>query len=324
MSPAPIVSFVVPVKNDAKRLERCLESIRAADSATGAVEIIVADNGSVDRSVEVARDAGAIVLELPGVRLGELRNRGAAAASGDILAFVDADHEIARQWVSAAIEALRRADVAAVGAPYDPPTPATWVQRLYDRLRRHSEGQTRVAWLGSGNMAVRRLAFESVGGFDTTLETCEDVDLCRKLTAAGHGILADSRLRNIHYGDPRTLGHVFYGELWRGRDNVRVSLRAPRDWRTLLSAAIPAVVLVSLATSVVGLVTGTRTGLGLAALATFGLIGLLTTRAALMARGLLSRDLPGAFAVAAAYEFGRAFALTARVTHARRRAGATA
>ena len=44
----------------------------------------------------------------------------------------------------------------------------------------------RVTWLGSGNMAVRRSAFEEVGGFDTTLETCEDVDLCRKLRARGY------------------------------------------------------------------------------------------------------------------------------------------
>lgn len=324
MTGEPVISFIVPVKNDAKRLAHCLESIRAAEAADGAVEIVVADNGSTDESVAVARAAGAVVLELPGIRLGALRNYGAAAACARIVAFVDADNEIVPGWIAAAIDGLTAPDVDAVGAPYYPPSPGTWVQRLYDRLRRHPEGQTRVTWLSSGNMAIRRSAFETAGGFDTTLETCEDVDLCRKLLAAGHGILADSRLRNIHYGDPRTLGHVFFGELWRGRDNVRVSLRAPRDWRTLVSAAIPAVVLVCLATTVAGVLTGTRSGLGLAALASFGLAGLLTTRAALMARGVLSRDLPGALAVATAYELGRAFALTARVTHARRRAGATA
>lgn len=81
------VSFIIPVKDDVTRLRSCLDRIIAGTPADTSVEIVVADNGSTDDSADVARGAGAIVLALPGLRLGDLRNRAAAAARGDVLAF---------------------------------------------------------------------------------------------------------------------------------------------------------------------------------------------------------------------------------------------
>ena len=319
------VSFIVPVRDDAARLERCLRTIVAGTPKGADVEIVVADNGSVDRSVDVARMADATVLELPGIRLGELRNKAASVARGDILAFVDADHEIVPEWIAAAIDALEPAGHAAVGAPCRPPSPGTWVQRFYDRLRRHPARQEQVEWLGSGNMAVRRSAFEEVGGFDTSLETCEDVDLCRKLRARGYVLLADHRLGNVHHGDPQTLRQLFFGELWRGRDNVRVSLRRPWSGRTLASAAIPVVSLLAIAAAVVGVLLGSAVGFALSAVAVTGLAALIVLRAAVMRPAPAAVDeWSRAVAVAAAYEAGRAFALAGRFGHRRRRQSATA
>src|SRR4029453_7387341 len=100
----------------------------------------------------------------PGVGLGALRNAAVAAAGGEVLAFVDADHEIGAEWIDAALETFANPKGGAVGAAGRPPTPGTWVQRTYDRLRRHGAGQREVDWLGPGNMAVRRKAFEVAGG----------------------------------------------------------------------------------------------------------------------------------------------------------------
>src|SRR5687767_319818 len=72
----PTLSFVIPVRNDATRLASCLQSIAdAARSAAIPVEMIVVDNGSRDRSAEVARAAGATVVEDPVSSVAELRNR---------------------------------------------------------------------------------------------------------------------------------------------------------------------------------------------------------------------------------------------------------
>jgi hypothetical protein len=318
------VSFVIPVRNDAVRLGRCLDTILAGVPSNSRVEIVVADNGSTDNSVAVARASGATVLNLPGLRLGALRNLAAAEATGDVLAFVDADHEIVPAWIPSAIEAFEDPAVAAVGAPCHPPTPATWVQRLYDHLRRHPADREPVDWLGSGNMAVRRSAFDEVGGFDTTLETCEDVDLCRKLRGRGYTLTADRRMRNIHYGDPRTLGQVFFGELWRGRDNIRVSLRPPWTSRTLASAAVPVANLAAAGLALTGLLLGPWIGPWLAASAVAYLVLMIGLRASAMTRHARLADWPKACAVAVVYEAGRALALTGRFGYRRRRRAALA
>ncbi|MGH7855711.1 MAG: glycosyltransferase, partial [Candidatus Binatia bacterium] len=125
------LSFVVPVRNDAEGLRRCLASLSKSDFPRERMETIVADNGSVDDSQGVAREMGAIVLELPGKRVAGLRNEGATRATGEILAFVDADQEIDPMWARCALEALEEPGVAAAGAPYSPPPAPTWVQRIY-------------------------------------------------------------------------------------------------------------------------------------------------------------------------------------------------
>src|SRR3954471_429281 len=93
----PRISFVVPVRNDAEGLRRCLASIRAQ----GDVEIVVVDNGSSDGSVDVARTFGAKVIELPGAPVSTLRNRGVATSGGDFIAFVDADMQLGAGWLQA-------------------------------------------------------------------------------------------------------------------------------------------------------------------------------------------------------------------------------
>src|SRR5258706_9361544 len=91
-------------------------------------EVIVIDNGSVDGSAGCGRAQGAIVMNGEG-RVACLRNGAAKWARGTILAFIDADHEIAPEWVAAALEHFGDEAVGAVGAPYHPPDDANWVQR---------------------------------------------------------------------------------------------------------------------------------------------------------------------------------------------------
>jgi glycosyltransferase involved in cell wall biosynthesis len=140
---APRVSFVIPVRDDARRLKRCLTTIRANRYPPDRVEIVVVDNGSLDDSCQVAKQAGANVLVLPGLSVSQLRNRGTEAASGDILAFVDADHEIVPEWLESAAQTMAGPNVVAAGSLYQAPGDSTWVQRAYNLLRRRSPGLSR-------------------------------------------------------------------------------------------------------------------------------------------------------------------------------------
>jgi hypothetical protein len=322
MERLPLVSFVVPVRNDAGHLRACLASIAADAAAAGRFEILVADNGSTDASRDVARAAGALVFEWPGLTVAEMRNRAAQEARGAVLAFVDADHEIARGWTRGAIDALQKPGVVAAGAPYDAPRDGTWVQRLYNTLRDHSEGTSDVEWIAGGNLAVWREAFLTVGGFDTSLVTCEDVDLCQRLRGKGGRLLQDARMRTTHFGDPATLEALFFGELWRGRDNLRAGFRTPVTLRGLPSLVIPVADLALMVAGAAGMLGAAYGGFTIAALSLGAIAALAALRAIVMASRLPSlsfADAAGAFAVALTYDVARALAPLWGAPHAARR-----
>lgn len=318
------VSFVIPVRNDAGRLARCLASIRRNVTIASDVEIVVADNGSVDDSRTVAAGSGARVLELPDLRVSAMRNRAAATASGALLAFVDADHELAPGWLDGAVEVMGDPTVGAAGALYTPPPDGTWVQQMYSALRGRTKEQSEARWLGSGNLVVRREAFTAVAGFDESLEACEDVDLCQRLRAAGWKLLADPRMDSVHLGDPPTLAAVFRAERWRGRNNLAVTLRGPLSARDIPGLVLPVLQLGLILGGVTGLVVWPFSGrwafgLALACVAMLAALPLLRT-ARMALSGHLRRpvDLGRAYLVAAVYELARALALITRASHHRR------
>ena len=322
-SEPPTVSFIVPVRNDEIRLRKCLQSLQANRPFGLDPEIIVVDNGSSDASAAVARAAGARVLHCPGLRVSELRNRGAAAATGQILAFVDADHEIATDWAKHAIEALGATSVGAVGAAYRAPVNGTWVQKTYDLLRRHHREIRDVEWLASGNMAIRRGSFAQVGGFDETLETCEDVDLSWRLRTAGMRIVHDPGLRSTHLGDPASLAEVFRGELWRGRDNIRASIRGFVGLRDLVSTAVPVIQLILMILALVGTATVSAPGFWAASIGIVGFLCVTSARAFRMldqSEQVTARLCGQALMVAAVYDLARALSLIRPADHAQRRA----
>jgi len=318
------ISFVVPVRNGADHLPRCLASIRAA-CLDVSCEVIVVDNGSTDGSSELAGQAGAQVIALSGGRVGAVRNAGARAARAEVLAFVDVDHEIDPGWVRACRNVLQDPTVGAAGSLCSAPQPSTWVQHLYDLLRSRSAKRVDVPWLGAGNLAVRRDIFLRLGGFDETLEACEDVALCERIVRDGWRIVSDPGMASVHHGDPRTLKALLLGEMWRGQDNLRVSLRG--SWRARVGALVPlATLIVTAALPVTALAWP---WLGPAPWVTaVGCLGLIALRRAIemIARGRVWAPALWAqsFIVALTFEVARGLALVGAVTHATRvRVGST-
>ena len=319
----PLVSVIVPVRDGARWLPGLIDSIRANTYPADRIELVVADHRSTDGSADIAARAGAVVVAVTEGPVGHVRNQAVRRSSGEILAFIDADHSIASCWLSSAVETLSTPGVGAAGALCHPPRDGGWVQRTYDGLRSRPDGSVDVEWLGSGNMAVWRRVFDQIGGFDASLEACEDVDLCRRLRTSGYRLVSDSRLRNEHHGDPATLGAVLRGELWRGRDNLRVGLRGGGTWRALPGLLMPVAGLLLLGWLALGplflLMTGRPV---LAAAPAVGLLALWGLRAGVMSarRGWVSPvDWLRAAAVAAAYETGRSLALVAGWSHGVRR-----
>jgi glycosyltransferase involved in cell wall biosynthesis len=181
-----VISVVLPARNAAAVIEGQLAAL-CAQSYEGDWEVVVADNGSSDNTAEVARSwAGRLprlrVVPALGARgPGAARNEGALSAGGELLAFCDADDRVATGWLRACSEALKDADVVAgaidITTLSNPPE---------DPVRYFDAGMFDFLPAGLGaNLAVRRGAFLSLGGFDETMRVGEDIDFCWRAQLAG-------------------------------------------------------------------------------------------------------------------------------------------
>jgi len=224
------ISVIIPAFNEQLVIGRCLASLVESKLPKAAFEVILVDNGSIDRTLEVVRsfqsDLHLTILTQPGVHISALRNRGAAAARSDILAFLDADCIAPADWLSNATGVLSDADAGVVGAPYEIPHDASWVGRVWyqDRL---AEKVGNVSYIPGGDLLIRREHFLRLGGFDESIQTNEDFEFCQRAIAAGLPIESYPQLRVVHLGTPRTVGHFYRKHRWHGTHAITVFFRDP-------------------------------------------------------------------------------------------------
>ena len=217
----PMVSVIIPVKNEAKRIVACLESILSINYPKERYEIILVDNGSTDETGQVGKSYGAKVFVHPELTISGLRNVGASAALGSLLGFIDADVIISKDWLTSAINCLNRSpDTGCVGCYPFPPEQNGWVTKSWWFLQipKSFKSEEEVNWLPSMNIVVKKEAYELVKGFNPDLVTCEDVDFCYRL-GAKYKIVYCKEMEAIHYGEPKSLRELFKKERWRGTSN---------------------------------------------------------------------------------------------------------
>src|SRR5262245_57886640 len=104
-----VISFIIPAHNEEEFIGRTLTAIHTAARAVDEpYEVIVANDGSTDRTGEIAQANGARVVNVNYRQISATRNAGARAASGDRFIFVDADTMVTERVVRAAVNSLRR------------------------------------------------------------------------------------------------------------------------------------------------------------------------------------------------------------------------
>jgi len=182
---APRISLVVPAHNEQELLPRLLDSVDEARASwsrgAAALEVVVADNASSDRTAEVARQRGCRVVRVEKRSIAAARNGGAAVARGDFLAFTDADGRIHRDTFDAIDRAMSSGRFVAgatgvrmerwslgIGLTYLLALPVLWLTRF-----------------DTGVVFCARDDFEAIGGYDETFRYGEDLALLVALRRRG-------------------------------------------------------------------------------------------------------------------------------------------
>jgi len=197
------ISVIVPVYNNPQDLRECLSALTA--SSCSELEIIVVDDGSTDNTPQVAAEMGVRVLRLTkNSGPSAARNYGVRHSRGDILFFVDADVVVMPKAVSHIQKVFEeQPDVDAVFGSYDVWPRAKGLVSQYRNLLHHfvhQKGNPEASTFWAGCGAVRRSAFEEIGGFDEERfpRYIEDIELGYRLRRAHHRILLDKGLYGTH------------------------------------------------------------------------------------------------------------------------------
>lgn len=176
------VSIIVPAFNEERLLGESLAQIKSAASAFTrhgwATELIVCDNNSNDRTAEIARAAGALVVFEPVNQIARARNRGAAAATGDWLVFVDADSRPSAGLLGEVAEEIQSGRCLAGGATVRMDE-KYWPAEFFTGLWNFSSRMGR--WLAGSFIFVDAAAFEELGGFNNKMFAAEELDLSKRL-----------------------------------------------------------------------------------------------------------------------------------------------
>jgi len=245
----PRVSVVVCAYDAAATIDECLTSL---DTLTYPdYEVIVVNDGSRDATGEIAkRHARARVLDVPNGGLSSARNVGLAAATGEIVAYTDADVRVDRDWLTYLVQPFLRSDVVGVGGPNVVPADDSWKAQCVARAPGgpvHVMLDDRVAEHVPGcNMAFRRDALLSVDGFNPVyVRAGDDVDICWRLQARKQeiGFAPAALVWHRHRASVRSYWRqqVGYGEAetWLDAHHPEKSLRGHLVWSGRIYSPLP-------------------------------------------------------------------------------------
>lgn len=200
----PRYSVVIPHRDDLRGLDRTLSALAIHETACS-FEVIVVDNGTIETGVAAQQvadrgDLAVRVVSEPVLGAGPARNRGAACARGDYLAFLDCDCVPLPGWLDNLDRALRDADVVGgvvhvriVGEARSA-NAAQWFDTLFGFQSESAFAATGL--LLSGNLSMPRAIFGDVGGFRTGIS--EDREWCTRARHQGRRLALSRDAQVVH------------------------------------------------------------------------------------------------------------------------------
>ena len=235
----PLLSIIIPTHNSESIIKRCLDSLTSQSIPREQFEIIVVDDGSNDKTVDIAKECGAdkVIVTDPCFQ-GKARNIGAGTAKGEILAFIDSDCAAKENW----LETMKREikSIKAIGGPVlngNVHSLVAWAEYLmefcgWDEYRKRSV----VPFVPGCNQVCTKDVFLSVGGFSEN-RLSEDVLFGHSLQKAGIELLFVPELQVLHFCRTKLNRYLANMKLL-GKYSTRTSEHVPSIYRKISTRRI--------------------------------------------------------------------------------------
>jgi succinoglycan biosynthesis protein ExoA len=240
----PLVSVLVPMRNEERFIGACLRSLAAQDYPHHRFEVLVIDGESTDYSPEIAQrfaadtDIDVRLLDNPALKTAPALNIGLDAARGEVIVRVDAHAEVAPDFLSQSVAALRETEADAVGGP---------IESVAEGFVGEAIALAMSSPFGVGNAAFRysqepqytdtvafaayrRDVFERIGGFAEDIDFGEDDEFNYRLGEAGGKIFLTPKIHSL-YHSRSSLPELFRQYRAYGRAKVKVLRRHPAQGR---------------------------------------------------------------------------------------------
>jgi glycosyltransferase involved in cell wall biosynthesis len=186
------ISVIIPARNEESFIGGCLESVLiAAENFAGDVEVIVCLNRCTDKTEEIARSYGAAVVSEEGKNMARIRNRGAEAATGDVIVTIDADSRMSTNMLREIAQKLSTGKYIGGGVMMLPERVSLGILATIVAM----VPLIVIHRVSGGLFWCLREDFEALRGFNESWVSVEDVDFAKRLKA--HGKRVGKRFKTI-------------------------------------------------------------------------------------------------------------------------------
>ena len=237
----PFVSIIVIAFNMKNYISRCLKSLKSIDYPREEYEIIVVDNGSTDGTREVCEGFDIKYVFEKRRNRGHARNVGIEHAKGEIIAFVDADCEVMKDWLKFHVRDHAHNAIGAVGgAVINPYLKVSNKFAIATHIENSAEFDATspkrfMYHLPGCNASFKKHVLLKAGFFDKNLHVGEDFLLSKRIMDLGFKLLFDPAAKVSHYGTKPNMSFRSYleKEIERGKAYFHVQIRNKRMYRRL-------------------------------------------------------------------------------------------
>ena len=234
MSDRPFCSVVIPAFNEEQGIEASLSSLVSQSYPRERYEIILVDNGSTDRTSEIASAYADLILSKPDGNVGAVRNFGIASASGTIIICTDADCVVPPDWIEKGVALLEKNPQHAFGGGLRPRENAKWIEKYW--ILNEAGDKTQQRALAGSSIFMWKRDLEQLGAFNENVTSGEDSDLYQRALGNGLEVIISPGLSVAHLGCPETPIDFIARQIWHSENYIpdfRNSLKDKMFWLTL-------------------------------------------------------------------------------------------